>query len=255
MADPGRVSGIDTVDTMSSKRAPRAPTPGSRRRAPVRRAPRRGYACGEDTRRRILETAIALFAQLGFQGASTRAIAERAQVSLPALQYYFGGKQGLHRACIEYITEDVRVRLEPAAGRAREALHAGPLSRAQLLALLRSLLDPLLEALATDRPESWALFFARAQTEHNEAFEAIYQRIGGRLVALMTEIIARLLEEPITGPQAQIRAVAIMGQATLVRRARPLMLKALGWPDFAGERLITLKTVLWRSIEASLGAP
>jgi AcrR family transcriptional regulator len=249
------VTGIETVDTLSSKRTLRAQTPGGPRRAPVPRAPRGGYACGEETRRRILETAIELFAQLGFPGTSTRAIATRAQVSLPALQYYFGGKQGLHRACIEYITEDVRVRLEPAARRVREALCAGPLSRGQLLALLRSLHDPLLEALATDRPESWALFFARAQSEHNEAFEAIYQRIGGRLVALMTDIIARLLEEPATGAHAQIRAVALIGQATLVRRARPLMLKALGWPDFAGERLSTLKAVLWRSIEASLGGP
>ena len=238
------------MDTANAKR----PAPG-RAPSPVRRAPRRSYACGEDTRRRILETAIVLFAQLGYQGASTRAIAHRARVSLPALQYYFGGKQGLHQACIEYITDDVRVRLGPPAEQARAALRAGGLSRAQLLALLRSLLEPLIEALATDRPESWALFFARAQSEHNEAFAAIQEHIGGRLLGLLTEIIGRLLGQRQPGPEAQIRAVAIIGQATLVRRSRALMLKSLGWPDFAGERLPTLKSVLWRSIEASLGGP
>ena len=239
------------MDTAPPRRTRRAPAAQS----PRRRAARGHYACGEDTRRRILETAVTLFAQLGFQGASTRAIAQRARVSLPALQYYFGGKDGLHRACIEYVTEDVRVRLEPQIERTRAQLQAGPLARAELLALLRNLLEPLLEALATDRPESWALFFARAQTEHNEAFAAMHQRIGGRLITLITEIVTRLLGPQHGAAEGQIRAAAILGQATLVRRSRPLLLKTLGWPDFAGQRLSLLKDVLWRSIEASLGGP
>ena len=223
------------------------------RTAARRRASPRRYACGHDTRRRILETAITLFAQRGFQGASTRAIAQRARVSLPALQYYFGGKHGLHQACIEYITADVRGRLGPPAERARAALDAGALGREQLLQLLRSVIEPLIEALATDRPESWALFFARAQNEQSEAFEAIQQLISGRLLQLLTELIARLLGQTHAGPEAQIRAVAIIGQATLVRRSRLLMLSTIGWPDFDAERLTVLKSVLWRSIEASLG--
>ncbi len=239
------------MDTASPRRARGAPTAQTARR----RAARSSYACGEDTRRRILETAITLFAQLGFQGASTRAIAHRARVSLPALQYYFGGKDGLHRACIEYVTEDVRARLEPQIEQTRAQLQAGSLARADLLALLRCLLEPLLEELATDRPESWALFFARAQTEHNEAFSAMHQRIGGRLITLITEIVTRLLGPGQSAVEAQIRAAAILGQATLVRRSRPLLLKTLGWPDFAGQRLSELKGVLWRSIEASLGGP
>jgi AcrR family transcriptional regulator len=222
---------------------------------PARRARTRRYACGDDTRRRILEVAIELFAHLGYAGASTRAIAHRARVSLPALQYYFGGKPGLYRACIEYITEDVRARLEPPAEQAQRALGAEPLTRQQLLHLLRGLIEPLLEGLASERPESWALFFARAQSEQNEALEGIHERIGGRLVTLLTEIVGRLLGEAAAPPEPRVRAVAIVAQIMLVGRARPLMLRSLGWPNFAGERLATLKSVLWRSIEASLGGP
>jgi len=36
---------------------------------------------GEDTRRRILETAIEVFANEGYEGATTRALAEQAEVS------------------------------------------------------------------------------------------------------------------------------------------------------------------------------
>jgi TetR/AcrR family transcriptional regulator, regulator of cefoperazone and chloramphenicol sensitivity len=220
------------------------------------RRPRRrtggGYARGENTRQRLLEAAIELFAELGYERASTRAIARRAGVSLPALQYYFGGKEGLHRACAQYITEDVRVRLAPATERVRQALTRHDLTRSELLELLRAVVEPFLEGLATERPESWALFFARAQGEHSAAFDAIFQQIGGRLLALVTEIIGRILGRPASGPEVAIRAVVVVGQLTLVRRARPIILRVLDWPDFAGERLQTLKEVIWQGIACSL---
>lgn len=213
-----------------------------------------GYARGEHTRRRLLEAGIELFAELGYERASTRAIAHRAGVSLPALQYYFGGKEGLHRACAQYITEDVRARLGPATERVRLALGRDGLTRPELLELLHAVVEPFLEGLATDRPESWAMFFARAQGEHGVAFDAIFQQIGGRLLALVTEIVSRLLGRPAAAPEVAIRAVAIVGQLTLVRRARPIILRALGWPDFEGERLQTLKDVLWEGIACSLSS-
>jgi TetR/AcrR family transcriptional regulator, regulator of cefoperazone and chloramphenicol sensitivity len=235
--------------------APRKPSPAAHgaggRRRPRHRAGG-GYARGEHTRQRLLEAGIELFAELGYERASTRAIARRAGVSLPALQYYFGGKEGLHRACAEYITADVRSRLSPATERVRQALSRHDLTRAELLELLRAVVEPFLEGLATERPESWALFFARAQGEHSAAFDAIFQQIGGRLLALVMEIIGRILGRPASSPEVAIRAVIIVGQLTLVRRARPIILRALGWPDFADERLQTLKEVIWQGIASSL---
>ncbi len=211
-----------------------------------------GYARGEHTRRRLLEAGIELFGELGYERASTRAIAHRAGVSLPALQYYFGGKEGLHRACAQYITEDVRTRLAPATQRVREALDRRDLARSELLELLRAVVEPFLEGLATERPESWALFFARIQGEQGVALDAIFQQIGGRLLTLVMEIIGRVLGRPAESPEVAIRAVMIVGQITLVRRARPIILRALGWPDFDGERLTTLKEVMWQAIACSL---
>lgn len=236
----------------TASRKPRASPSGAavprRRRHPAGR----GYARGEQTRRRLLDAGIELFAELGYERASTRAIARRAGVSLPALQYYFGGKEGLHRACADYVTEDVRSMLGPAAERVRLALGRSDLKRTELLDLLRGVVEPFLEGLATERPESWALFLARAQGEHSTAFEAVFQQIGGRLLSTVMEIVSRILGRPAASPEVAIRAVVIVGQLTLVRRARPVILRALGWPDFERERLKTLKEVVWQGIASSL---
>ena len=77
---------------------------------------------GEDTRRRILETALQVFATEGYEGASTRQLAERAGVNLPAIQYYFGSKEGLFRAVIDSIIERTETHMAPLAVEVKGAL-------------------------------------------------------------------------------------------------------------------------------------
>ena len=75
---------------------------------------------GEDTARRILLAAIEVFADEGYEGASTRSLASHAGVNAPAIQYYFGSKEGLYRAVIGHIANLVEERLGPVALRIGE---------------------------------------------------------------------------------------------------------------------------------------
>ena len=56
---------------------------------------------GEQTRRRILDTASTLFAQKSFDAVSMRAIAKEASVDPALISHYFGSKEGLFEAMIE----------------------------------------------------------------------------------------------------------------------------------------------------------
>ncbi len=56
---------------------------------------------GGESRERILVAALKSFSQSGFDGATVREIAARADVNLGLLQYYFGGKLGLWRAAVD----------------------------------------------------------------------------------------------------------------------------------------------------------
>jgi len=53
------------------------------------------------TRRNVLDAARALFRERGFEGATARAIAGRAGVSVGTVFAHFGDKQGLLEACLE----------------------------------------------------------------------------------------------------------------------------------------------------------
>lgn len=56
-----------------------------------------------DTRERLVDAALAVFAAQGFEGATTREIARRAGVALAALPYHFTTKEALWRAAADRI--------------------------------------------------------------------------------------------------------------------------------------------------------
>jgi AcrR family transcriptional regulator len=66
-------------------------------------APRRPPAPSHETRDRILDAALASFAEHGFDGTTTRDIAARAGTNLGLLQYYFGRKEKLWRAAVDQV--------------------------------------------------------------------------------------------------------------------------------------------------------
>jgi AcrR family transcriptional regulator len=69
-----------------------------------------------DTREVILEAALAIFADDGFDGATTRDIAARAGVSLGLLRYHFGSKTELWKAAVDRAFAELGANLAGALG-------------------------------------------------------------------------------------------------------------------------------------------
>jgi len=73
----------------------------------------------EETRRQILETALALFRERGFDETTIRDIAGRAGLSLGSAYYYFKSKEAIVGAYYDYIQEEHQARARAAFARAR----------------------------------------------------------------------------------------------------------------------------------------
>jgi TetR/AcrR family transcriptional regulator, regulator of cefoperazone and chloramphenicol sensitivity len=55
-----------------------------------------------DTKKRIIETAGNIFAELGFQNTTVREICRQAGVNIAAINYHFGDKKGLYLTVLKY---------------------------------------------------------------------------------------------------------------------------------------------------------
>ncbi len=65
-----------------------------------------------DKKEHIINIAIELFAEKGFEGTSIRELAARADVNIAMVNYYFGSKDKLFEAMIEHKASYMRERLE-----------------------------------------------------------------------------------------------------------------------------------------------
>jgi AcrR family transcriptional regulator len=69
-----------------------------------------------DKQVQIMETAEILFAEKGFNGTSVRDIAEKANVNLAMISYYFGSKDKLLEALFGYRGEHLKLKMETMIG-------------------------------------------------------------------------------------------------------------------------------------------
>ena len=97
--------------------ARRAPAPAS----PASPKPNSRTLQKEATRAAILQSALQIFSEHGFEGASTRDIAEHAGVHHALIKYYFQSKDALWRAAVSFLFERL----------AAEMSFAQPLDRRQ----------------------------------------------------------------------------------------------------------------------------
>ncbi|TKI03357.1 CerR family C-terminal domain-containing protein [Martelella alba] len=182
-----------------------------------------GYARGSETRRRIMDSAIELFGEMGFEGASTRHIAKSAGVNPPALQYYFGNKEGLYVACAEYLVTENKAWLEPFLAKmaARECADADACIETVYL-LLEAIMDHILSRKITSGQR---LFYARMQLGQGPsgAAESFSNKLFSRLHTVVVGLVAQVCHASVEDELIQFRAMSLLGQVTMFHTLRRMM--------------------------------
>jgi AcrR family transcriptional regulator len=101
--------------------------------ATYEKPPRKQQQRSIRTKQKLLDAALEAFSENGFQGTSTRNIAERAGVHHPLITYHFKNKEELWRAAADRIFTDFNGKLAQAA----EA-QAGECPKARMSAMIRA---------------------------------------------------------------------------------------------------------------------
>lgn len=221
---------------------------------PARKAPRPASPAvpskGEQTRERILEAALEAFGSVGFQAATTRQIAERAGVNLPALKYYFDGKEGLYLACARAIVERYEERMLDLVRGASADVRKG-LAPDEARALLKRVMAALAATMAgAENTEIQSAFVMREMSERGPAFAILYDQLWAPGVDLTARLISRIMGERTTSRAACIHALLLVSSLSGFSTARPVALKFLKWRDAADDRFAAIMEVIDRQIDA-----
>jgi AcrR family transcriptional regulator len=211
-----------------------------------RRKAESGYARGEETRARIIRTALALFGERGFDGVSTRDIAAQAGVPAPSLQYYFENKEGLYAACLV----DIQTAAMNAVGPGLDATNELLQSKASVGAIIDaycSVLDGLADFLfGSPDAASRALFITRRLIPMKSAIMRIdaSKSLGSRLHDCCRRIILHVSDGGVTEEESRLMAMAINGQLFTFHFSRSFLKFHLGYDEITPARLRELKRII-----------
>jgi AcrR family transcriptional regulator len=221
-----------------------------------RRTTSRGYSRGNDTRARVIASALRLFGQHGFDGASTRDIAMDAGVNAPSLQYYFASKEGLYLACVERMIERLWLHVSEATARARELL-AERAGNAELIEAYCTIQERIVDFMFSSRqPRDWVLIIFREQAGlgPDAGFRLMHKGMSAKLLAINSAIVGRLLGTPARSHETIIRTMTLNGALFAFFFLRRSLLDSLGWKGFAGKRVDFIKRIIRENTESLLNA-
>ncbi|MBI1683794.1 TetR/AcrR family transcriptional regulator [Caulobacter hibisci] len=208
---------------------------------PRRRRPAGGYAKADETREKMILAALRVFADDGFEKASTRRIAAEAGVTPPVLQYHFDSKEGLHRACGDYLVAQVMGRLAPVLERTRQARDAE--TAVEVLCELMTTLSSA--GMGRVNMAEWKLFMARADADTDGPARAIVEAgVAQPIMRAALLLVARALDLPPESEEARLRAMLLMGQVSVVTARRQRTLDVMGWSEFDEAAQATVNRIL-----------
>ena len=176
-----------------------------------------------DTRRRLLEAALEVFAKVGFRQATIQQICRRAGANIAAAHYHFGDKRRLYAAVFAHAERQARAeapRGQVETGTADERL------RAHVTAFLHRLLDP-------GRPAWMAQLLAHELIDPTPALD----RLVRRRMRANHEQFNRVIHELVPAASAEavrLATLSVVAQCVFYRNSAAIVRRL--YPDLEPER-------------------
>lgn len=191
-----------------------------------------------ETRAKMTHAAIEVFGAFGYEGASTRTLAERAEVNLAAIPYHFGGKRGLYLAAAQAIADYARERIEPVVVR------LGDGSRGDHATRIDEALSSFIHLVIGLEAETWTPFFVRCERDADDAFRMIYEEAVFRFERALTKTAAEAIGCDAGDESLRIRVAIVIASIVNFRTLRNMTLSTLGWDQLNPVRLERLNRAI-----------
>jgi AcrR family transcriptional regulator len=206
----------------------------------------------DTTREALVRVALERFGTNGFEATSTREISKAAGANIAAIAYHFGGKEGLRRACAEYVAALIGQKLGPALGGVDADLPLGP---SGALARLSRAFEAMIDFVVVNpEAEPIARFMLREMTHPSPAFDLIHEGALAPMHEALCILWARATGDDPKSEVTRLSTLATFAQALYFRIARRVVLRRMGWRDIGPQQASAIKRVLLRNLKAATEA-
>jgi AcrR family transcriptional regulator len=203
-----------------------------------------------DARERLIQAGIDIFAEYGFTATTTRMLADKAQVNLSAIPYYFRSKEGLYNATVGHIADVLADHLTPFLDRLQAESAKGFAPETARLLLQQGLSTMVAVMCGDPGTMRFSQIILREQMAPTAAFDLIYPKVMERVLSAFSTLIATITGET-DARQCNLQAILFMGQIMVFRAGKATVVRRIGMAGYtAGEIAEIQELVVSRAMAA-----
>jgi AcrR family transcriptional regulator len=207
---------------------------------------------GDKTRNNLLEVGTRLFSERGFAAVSTREIATAAATTLPSISHHFGSKEGLYRAVLQNVSEQMEEQFSLASAEAIGFLKLKRVTRQQRLDALQVFLSSVTRTILQSSAE-WVDLITQEERLPAEALKPIEQVIEKQVLRPIMRLIASLRGQSPTSGDVKLQAISLLGRVLILRTRRSATLRLLNWQELTPLRIERIAGTLRSEVDAIFG--
>ncbi len=199
------------------------------------------------SRKKIMNSAIILFANKGFDSTSTREICNHAGVNLSLIPYYFGNKEGLYTSIIESI---INYGIAFLRNELSAAVDIENFSKEEKITAYKAILDRYAEFIYSENvPSSFILLMVKEQAVSHSKFGEIYTQKISILYKSLKKLLASILDKKETDKNIIFEVSSIIGQILSFKIMDGATLLAFKQNQYTKEDSKKIKNIIFSHIE------
>lgn len=197
----------------------------------------------ENSKEKILNTAIKLFAQKGFDGTSIREICKSANINICMISYYFGGKQELYQEIITNLIKSQNAYLESFLDIDEDFSKK---SKKELIEKLHIVLEKFIDYFYSNISNDLLAFLVKEQQKSDFKIEP-------PAIIYLRKLVAAILDKQASDKEVIFKVLFLISQINSPKILTTFSLKVLNQTEFTNEDIEIIKNNIKTYVKATFG--
>lgn len=197
----------------------------------------------ENSKEKILNTAIKLFAQKGFDGTSIREICKSANINICMISYYFGGKQELYQEIITNLIKSQNAYLESFLDIDEDFSNK---SKKELIEKLQIVLEKFIDYFYSNISNDLIAFLVKEQQKSDFKIEP-------PAIIYLRKLVAAILDKQASDKEVIFKVLFLISQINSPKILTTFSLKVLNQTEFTDEDIQIIKNNIKTYVKATFG--
>lgn len=208
---------------------------------------------GEGTRYALVMAGLELFGEQGLEATSTRMLAKKSNANVSAIPYYFGSKEGLYKAVLEYIVQRVKLFFGLLMRDDLFVEDDASLSPEEARQKLHKIVGGAIRLFVeSDEPKAWSRLVIREQSNPTKHFDILYDGYLHFIHEKLARYGAAITGLDKDSVEIKLKMHALLGQVLIFLISRESLMRFIGKKKLSENELNQTKEMLLSHVDACL---